>query len=119
MGRRGVETSVGLDCSPDLVLDAGPGVGGESQTAREVKAQDGPPEAEAAGMQSLGERHVAQHLSAHHGVDEALVVGHQGVQALTASRLGLLEQGGLGDRTGATRSLVVKDHRTPPWKLMD
>lgn len=57
-----------------------------------VVALNGAPEADATRLQGLGEGQVAQHLSTHHGLDQAIVTNHQGIQAVGTSGLRLLKQ---------------------------
>jgi hypothetical protein len=109
-----METRVYFDRSPDLVHNIRPGVGGEGRATLGGVTLSGTPEADATRLQGLGEGRVAQHLVAHHGLDQAIVTNHQGVQTVRASRLRPLEQSGLGKSAETTHRLVVNVHRAPP-----
>jgi len=104
-----------LDGVPDLVFNAGPGVGGEGQAARGVEPQDGTPQTDATGLQGFAEGQIPQHLLAHDSLDQTVVALHQPVQALGTTGLRLSKQGGLREvNSGATRCVGMNEHRAPP-----
>jgi len=104
----------GFDGTPDGMSDTGPGIGGEGQATLRVEAQDGVPQADAPSVQGIGKGQPAEHLLADDGMNQAVVLGHEVVEAVGASRLSAAAEGGRGP---TIRNNVGQDryrHKAPP-----
>ena len=80
-----------------------------------VETQDGPPQADATGLQRFGKGEVAENLLAHHSLNQALMAAHELIQTAVAARLRLFEEGDFGEQAGIPPlTTTARNHGTPP-----
>jgi hypothetical protein len=76
-----LETRMSFDLSPNLAHNARPSVAGKGRAVTRVIPQNRLPQANATGLQGLGEGQLTQNLPPYHGIYQPFVRRHQMVQA--------------------------------------